>query len=265
MNDRVRELARAEPVTDDVSQTSRTRKPRWGHLGAIAIVGGAAAWAIGREAARRIENHDIQIASRRQPPATGCPVASRTADNNNMIMRMGLVGDLDGQAIAYTVDADHLVDNGRFVIDLPLEQMAELFKTSPDLLEDPRSPDAIDPGAALFRAQAGTLTDSAKERSRKMRRRQVLDGKKPDAVVGEWVITDFIFTLDRLRHPNEQEMRVLSAIILAATETMPRPGDKIRAIGVNRSDLELGRVALGNGMLPLEAESQCRDRALSYP
>jgi hypothetical protein len=147
MNDRVRELARAEPVTEDVRQTLRTRKPRWGHLGAIAIVGGAAAWAIGREAARRIENHDIQIASRRQPPATGCPVASRTADNNNMIMRMGLVGDLDGTAVAYAIEANHLVADGKFQIDLPLEQMASLLRISPDLLANPQSPAEIDPSA----------------------------------------------------------------------------------------------------------------------
>ena len=147
MNDRVRELAQSELVTEHVRQTLRTRKPRWGHLGAIAIVGGAAAWAIGREATRRIENHDIQIASRRQPPATGCPVASRTADNNNMIMRMGLVGDLDGTAVAYTHEADHLVVGGRFRIDLPLEQMASLLRISPDLLVNPQAPAEIDSNA----------------------------------------------------------------------------------------------------------------------
>ena len=265
MNDRVRELARAEPVTEDARQTLRTRKPRWGHLGAIAIVGGAAAWAIGREAARRIENHDIQIASRRQPPATGCPVASRTADNNNMVMRMGLLGDLDGTAVAYAIEANHLVADGKFQIDLPLEQMASLLRISPDLLANPQSPAEIDPNAELFRAQAGTLTDRAKTLSRRLRKQQVLAGKKPDAVVGTWVITDFSFTLNRLRHPNEQENVVLSAIISATAETMPRPGDKIRAVGVNGSELELGRIALTYGMLPLEAVSRCPDNALAYP
>jgi hypothetical protein len=253
MNDRVRELAQSEPVTEDVRQTLRTRKPRWGHLGAIAIVGGAAAWAIGREAARRIENHDIQIASRRQPPATGCPVASRTADNNNMIMRMGLVGDLDGTAVAYAIEANHLVADGKFQIDLPLEQMASLLRISPDLLANPQSPAEIDPSAELFRAQAGTLTDRAKNRSRRLRKQQMLAGEKPDAVVGTWVTTDFSFTLNRLRHPNKQENIVLSAIISAAAETMPRPGDKIRAVGVSGGELGPGRIALAAGLLPLAA------------
>jgi hypothetical protein len=93
------------------------------------------------------ENHDIQIASRRQPPAPDCPVESRTADNNNMIMRMGLVGDLDGTAVAYTHEADHLVVGGRFRIDLPLEQMASLLRISPDLLANPQAPAEIDSNA----------------------------------------------------------------------------------------------------------------------
>jgi hypothetical protein len=262
MNDRVRELAQAEPVTDDVRQTLRTRKPRWGHLGAIAIVGGAASWAIGREVARRVENHDIQIASRRQPPAPDCPVASRTADNNNMIMRMGLVGDLDGTAVAYAHEAERLVADGRFRIDLPLEQMASLLRISPDLLANPQAPAEIDPNAELFRAQAGTLTDKAKELSRKLRKQQVLAGNKPDAVVESWVITDFSFTLNRLRHPNEQENVVLSAIISATAETMPRPGDKIRAVGVSGGDLAPGRIALAVGLLPLEAALQGPNAAL---
>jgi hypothetical protein len=262
MNDRVRELAQTERVTDDVRQTQRTRKPRWGHLGAIAIVGCTAAWAIGREVATRIENDDIQIASRRQPPAPDCPVASRTADNNNMIMRMGLVGDLDGTAVAYTREADHLVVGGRFRIDLPLEQMAALLGISPDLLANPQSPAEIDPNAEIFRAQAGTLTDRAKELSRKLRKQQVLAGKKPTAVVGTWVITDFSFTLNRLRHPNEQENFVLSAIISAAAEIMPRPGDKIRAVGASGGDLAPGRIAFAVGLLPLEAALQGPNAAL---
>jgi hypothetical protein len=262
MNDLERQKDRAGPVRADAGPNAGARNHRWGWLAAIALVGTTAAWATGREVTWRIQNHDIEIASRRQPPAPGFPAPSRRADNNNMIMRMGLVGDLDGQAIAYTIEADYLVADGKFRIDLPLEQMAELLRIPPDLLANPRSPYTIDPGAALFRAQAGTLTDSAKERSRKMRRRQVLDGKKPDAVVDEWVITDFTFTLDRLKQPNEQEKRVLSAIISAAAETMPRPGDKIRAVGVNGGDLGSGRVALAKGMLPLEAVLQSPDKAL---
>jgi hypothetical protein len=262
MRDLGDQLGRAEREADGAMKTPRRRYVRWGRLAAVALAGAAGAWAIGREVARRIENHDIQIASRRQPPAPDCPVESRTADNNNMIMRMGLVGDLDGTAVAYTHEADHLVVGGRFRIDLPLEQMASLLRISPDLLANPQAPAEIDSNAELFRAQAGTLTDKAKELSRKLRKQQVLAGKKPNAVVGTWVITDFSFTLNRLRHPNEQENIILSAIISAAAETMPRPGDKIRAVGVSGGELAPGRIALAVGLLPLEAALQGPDAAL---
>jgi hypothetical protein len=145
---------------------------------------------------------------------------------------------------------------------LPLEQMASLLCISPDLLANPQAPAEIDPNAELFRAQAGTLTDRAKELSRRLRKQQVLAGKKPDAVVGMWLITDFSFTLNRLRHPNEQENIILSAIISAAAETMPRPGDKIRAVGMSGGELAPGRIVLAVGLLPLEAALHGPDAAL---
>ena len=178
MNDLERQNDRTRPVRADIGRNAEARNHRWGRLVAIALVGTTATWAIGREVSRRIQNRDIEIASQRQPPAPGYPAATRTADNNNMIMRMGSVGDLEGQAIAYTMEADYLVANGRFRIDLPLDQMTELLRVSPELLANSRSPDAIDPAAALFKAQAGTLTDGAKECSRKLRRRPVAGRQK---------------------------------------------------------------------------------------
>ncbi len=199
-----------------------------------------------------IEKRDIEISSRRQAPALGYPAASRTEDHNNMIMRMGLVGDLDGQAIAYTAEADRFVAGGKFRIDLPLEQLAELLCISPDSLANARSPDEVDPDAELFRAQAGTLTENGKERSRSLRSQQVREGTHPHAVVGEWVITNFSFTLNRLKHPNDDEKAVLAAIIDAAAETTPKPGDKVRAVGVSTCEPATGRIALSVGMLPLQ-------------
>jgi len=111
-------------------------------------------------------------------------------------------------------------------------------------------------GADLFRAQAGTLTVNSKEKSRQLRARQKRDGKPTDAVYAEWTIRNYSFTLGSLKSPNEDERRVLSAIIMAAAETMPLPGDKIRAVGVSRGQLEPGRVALSAGMLPLEIPRQ---------
>jgi hypothetical protein len=60
------------------------------------------------------------------------------------------------------------------------------------------------------------------------------------------------FTLDRLKHPSDEEKTILSAIVYSAGENMPRPGDKIRAVGVNLGDLGPGLIALSAGMLTLE-------------
>ena len=230
----------------------RHKYPRWGRIGIVAAAAAVGAWAIGREASRQIEIRDIAMASRHQPPAEGFPQESLTADHNNLIMRMGLVGDLDGKAIAYDAIADRLLLNGQFRIDLPLDDMSELLHISRDLLANPKSPNDVDPDAELFRAQAGTLTEGAKDLSRKLRARQVLEGKKPDAVVAQWSITNFSFTLRRLEHPNDEEKSVLSAIILAAAETMPRPGDKIRAVVVSAEAIAGDRIALWPGMLPVQ-------------
>ena len=243
----------ADPESDDATAATRHRQPRWGRLALAALLAAAAAtYAIGREFAKRIEKHDIEVATRRQPPAPGFPESSRTDDNNNMIMRMGLVGDLDGQAIAYTAEAARLVRDGKFRIDLPLDRMAELLRVSPHLLATARSPNEVDPNAELFRAQSGTLTVNAKTLSRASRGRQAREGKKPDAVYPDWVITNYSFTLNRLNVPSADEKVVLAAIKIAAAETMPRPGDKVRAVGVAQGELASGRIALAVGMLPLE-------------
>jgi hypothetical protein len=67
------------------------------------------------------------------------------------------------------------------------------------------------------------------------------------------VITNYSFTLNRLRNPTREEKTILAAIVYSAGENMPRPGDKIRAVGVNLGDLGPGLIALSAGMLPLEA------------
>jgi hypothetical protein len=252
MSDRENKLVRTQS-DGDAEIVRRHRYPRWSRVAALALVAAVTFWAIGREASRHIEAHDIETASRRQPPVPGYPPTTPTADNNNTIMRMGLVGDLDGMAVAYTIEADRLVSDGAFLTDFSLHELASILHISEESLADPAAPGEIDSDAELFRAQSGTLTDRAKDLSRKHRMRQVRDGKTPDMVTCEWVITNFSFTLRRLKHPNDQEKVVLSAIILAAAETMPMPGDKIRAVGVNRGDLAYGLIALSAGMLPLEA------------
>jgi hypothetical protein len=69
------------------------------------------------------------------------------------------------------------------------------------------------------------------------------------------VVTDYSFTLNRLKHPSDEEKAVL-AIICAAATTLTQPGDPIRAVGVSRGELADGRIALAAGFLPVEAPLQ---------
>jgi hypothetical protein len=210
------------------------------------------AWVLGQAASEQMERRKAGSAVNFEPPSSRFPRPRQTVVNNNAIMIMGLVGDLDGMAIAYASGADRLVANGRFRLDLSLEQMAELLGIRPESISDPRSPRHVDPNAELFRAQAGTLTQHAKKRSRIFRERQVRSGQRPSGVHGQWLITHYSFTLNRLKHPNDDEKIVLSAIVRAAAEIMPMPGDGVRAVPVDRMEFDTGRISLASGMLPLE-------------
>jgi hypothetical protein len=239
----------------DAASISSRRVFRWILVAATTVVAAGLAWVIGNEASRSTFSDDVENSTRSPPLTSGFFSASRTEENNNAITRMGLAGDLDGTAIAYTLEADGLVSNGKFRLDLPLEQVARILGVSRQSISSPRHPDRIDPDAELFRAQVGTLTENAKGLSRKIRSRQLLEGRNPDAVVDEWVITNFSFTLNRLTNPEAEEKIVLLAIVRAASEIMPRSGEKIRAVGMSGGYLKPGMNALSPGMLPLEART----------
>jgi hypothetical protein len=250
---------------DHATAIPGSRYAGWGRVAAVALFAAGAVWAIGFETGKRIEVRDFEPAYPGQHPPPGYPKATRTADNNNMLMRLGLVANLDGTAVAYSIEADRLVSDGQFRTDLRLAQLAALLKVSPDSIANPRSPNEIDPDAELFRAQAGTLTQRSKDVSRNRREQQLREGKIPDAVVPEWVVTNYSFTLNRLKHPSDEEMTVLSAITRAASEIRPLPGDRIRAVGVIRSDLALGRIALAGGLLPVEVPQGGSEEPLARP
>jgi hypothetical protein len=168
-------------------------------------------------------------------------------------MSMGCVPNLDGTAVAYAAEADGLVAlDGCFRTDLSARDAARILHLDPEAIAKAASPREIDPQAVLFRAQSGTLTEAAKARSRKQRREQAARGLTPDATCGDWDVRDFAFTLVRLRHPSEEERTILSAISRSKLLALPEPGDTIRAVPVNRGDLEDGKVALWPGMLPPE-------------
>jgi hypothetical protein len=257
--------AEAEREADLAMVIPRRRHDRWGRIAAVAVLAAGMAWATGRVASKRVENDGLETSSRYQAPPPEYPKPTRTADNNNALSRMRFVADLDGKVVAYAKEVNGFVSNGRFRIDLPLKRVADILRISPDSIVNPRAPDEIDPDAELFKAQAGTLSESGKERSRKFRTDQLREGKLPDAAVGEMVITNFSFTLNRLTHPADEEKAVLAAIIHAAAGTMPMPGDKIRAVGVDRGDLEPGFIAVAPGMLPPEAPQSASQSAVPRP
>ena len=123
------------------------------------------------------------------------------------------------------------------------------MKISTSSIANPRSPDEVDPDAELFRAQSGVLTQNSKESARRFQR-QLAAGTVADSIVNEWVITEFSFTLNRLKQPSDQEKAVLSAIARAASEIMPGPDDAARAVGFSWGTLEAGKVTLTPGILP---------------
>ncbi len=101
----------------NVTARRRARPRRWRHIAVFAALSAVVTWAIGREAARRIERHSIEVSSRQHPPAAGFQMQSRTVANNEMVTRMGWVADLEGMAIAYAEEdeaaqgAGHLPHN----------------------------------------------------------------------------------------------------------------------------------------------------------
>jgi hypothetical protein len=224
---------------------------RWLKLAALCVALGTVGL-IGREASRRIETHDIEISSRRQEPLPGFPKNLR-ADINSIVIRMGWVGNLYGTAVAYAAEADNLVTpDGRIRSDLTVDEASRLLHLNPVEIAKKGQPLEIDEGAPLFRAQTGQLTPESRERARKRRLEQLANGLHPDAATGEWEVREFVFTLRSLKHPTDEEQTILSAIIQSALCRIPKPGDTIRAIPVNRGDIEPGRVALSAGMLPPE-------------
>jgi hypothetical protein len=67
-----------------------------------------------------------------------------------------------------------------------------------------------------------------------------------------WELTEFAFTLNRLRNPTPEQKIVLDAIIGVKKRVMPAPGDKVRAVAVNRGELQPGRIALAARCLPVQ-------------
>jgi hypothetical protein len=218
----------------------------WARIAALVALAAAAAWGIGREASLRIFFDDTELFSRPEP-APSVP-KSRNPLINEFITTTGWVGNLDGTAVAYSSEADELVaSDGRFQTDLTPQEAHHKLGLDAAAISKKGSPDEIDSDVVLFKAQAGTLTETAKALGRILRSKHVAA-----AIRGEWDLKDFSFTLNQLKHPSEEEKAVLAAISRSKLGILPVPGDMIRAVPANRTDFEPGMIAVSPGMLPPE-------------
>jgi len=73
-----------------------------------------------------------------------------------------------------------------------------------------------------------------------------------DYTASEWVTQEFPFSLNALKHPSDEQKAILRAIWRSAREIMPEPGEKFRAVGVSRLEIQSRLVDLKPGYLPLE-------------
>jgi hypothetical protein len=181
-------------------------------------------------------------------PLPGFPDKPESIKNPNP-WRVG--ADLHGIAIVFAEEAVRLIgEDGQFRRDLPVDEFARRLVIDVKSISTPDG--RLDPDAVLFRAQRAVLTANGRAKSLEMRRRQIHTHDIPWAVFAEWGRRDYAFTLNKLLHPSDDEIIILTAIRNAPPRGVATPGDKIRATGINREQFEDVPVITG-GMLPLEA------------
>jgi hypothetical protein len=186
-----------------------------------------------------------------QSPLPGFP-KSKTAEILNRSVEtaanMGVGPNLYATAVVFAENATNMLGpDGQFQTELTRDELATTLDVTPETISTPDG--QINPDAVLFRARSATLTASAIIRSLEMRTKQLANPTVPWAVYAEWNTRDFALTLNKLRNPNDEERAILTAICQAPPRGEPKPGDKIRATGMNRGLLESGPVITG-GMLP---------------
>ncbi len=167
---------------------------------------------------------------------------------------MGLVADLDGKVIRYPEELVKLVaHDGSFRTNLSLAQMAGILRIDPRTIAKKDSPNEIDPGAVLFKVAVGTLSERSKAFLRKERATKHRESRPVDMPVDEFIREDASFSVNSVKHPDDDRKMILAAISRAVREVMPQPGEKARAIVISREAIESGPDDFLPGYLPLEA------------
>jgi hypothetical protein len=220
----------------------------------VLLVGSAGVFRwLGCEYAERLGRHS--------PHSRDLPTPSRTAQSNNKAAELRLPANLEGTAVAYPQEVAALADaDGEFRTGLSLDEIASVLKVDPQSIAKRESRHEIDPDAFLFMAVTGRLTEQAKARSRRMRETDLQHLQPVSATSEDWVKTAVPFSLNSLRHPDQEQKIVLDAISRSARDLVREPGAKANAVplllGHERG--ELPRFEFAGGYLPLELPSVAR-------
>ncbi len=135
---------------------------RWNSVGLLLIAATCLLWWIGRDQRSSSDGRNNDELTGYSPPPPGMP-RQRRADANNRNAELGLAVNLDGIAVLYPELADGLVaPDGRFRTELSLLEMSRVLQIDPLSIAKTGTTDEVDPGAVLFTAVTGTLTDRVK-------------------------------------------------------------------------------------------------------
>jgi hypothetical protein len=220
---------------------------RWNSARMLLIGAGALFWWLGCEYVQRF--------GRYSPPSQAIPKPSQTVVSNNQAALLGLPVNLDGTAVVYPQQVDGLVaSDGEFRTELSLHEMASALSLDPRTIARPGSKDEIDPDATLFTAVTGRLSEPAKARSRRLREIEYADIQPALVNPDEWLTLDAPFSLNVLRHPNQEQRMILEAISRSARGVMRQPGAAVNAVPVPslRAGGRPKAVEFAGGYLPLE-------------
>jgi hypothetical protein len=191
------------------------------------------------------------------PPLPNVPPLSRAVIRNNIDAALKRPANLDGKAVGYPAEVDHIVreEDGLFLLDLSLDEMSNKLRVARSRIAKRGSPGEIDPDAVLFVVVVGRVTEPSKANARYLRKKEAIERLGMSEGGYDWDTAEVAFTLRALRQPNAEQAEILEAISRSA-RILPRvPGLKINAVAV-QSVAEGGRpepFGFTGGFLPLEA------------
>jgi hypothetical protein len=220
---------------------------RWNSARVLLVGAAGLFWWLGCEYVHRF--------GRYSPPSEGMPKASQAVVSNNKAALLQLPVNLEGTAVVYPQVVAALVRaEGEFRTGLSLNEMASVLKVDPQTIAKRGSRNEIDPEAVLFSALTGRLAERAKARSRRMRETEYPDTRPALVEPDEWLTVDVPFSLNVLRHPNQEQKMILDAISRSARGLMREPGAKANAVPLPflHAGRQLQPSEFAAGYLPLE-------------